>query len=145
MALMPATARPLMSGLRELEAQLQQLPEITKRAIAHAQIQTASVIVREASRAVRRRTQALADAIGFDQDERIPRTRIGIRRGKFRGVRPGPRAHLIEFGTRRAPAYPFILPAVEGERANYLARLKDAGRDVERAMSVRHSSGGGLL
>ena len=54
-------------------------------------------------------------------------------------------AHLIEFGhggPHPAPAYPFMLPAAEGERSNYLQRCQAAGQDAERAIA---GTGGGLL
>ncbi len=131
-----AIGNALVTGIRDAQAQLARMPELLRRRVATAQLRSGSAIAVEASRTVRRRSGALADAIGVEQDDSQLLTRVGIRRGRFRGQKPGPRGHLIEFGTRTRSAYPFMLPAVEREQPRYVERLKEAGRDMERDLSV---------
>lgn len=46
--------------------------------------------------------------------------------------KPSRRAHFIEFGTRRQPAEPFMIPAAESQTQPYLQRCLATGKDIER-------------
>jgi HK97 gp10 family phage protein len=50
--------------------------------------------------------------------------------------RPSRRAHFVEFGTRRMPAEPFMIPAAESQVQPYLARCMAAGKQAEQDLSV---------
>lgn len=54
-------------------------------------------------------------------------------------------AHMIEFGhggLHAAPAFPFMIPAVESEQQAHLDRVRKAGQDTEQQLG---GFGGGLL
>ena len=46
-------------------------------------------------------------------------------------VQPRRYAHLVEFGSRHAPAEPFMVPAAESQQQPYLDRCRAAGKHVE--------------
>jgi HK97 gp10 family phage protein len=49
---------------------------------------------------------------------------IGVKRGKESNDPKGAwYAHLVEFGTKFMPAHPFLTPAVDSERANFLKEM----------------------
>lgn len=116
-------------------------------------------------------TRALHDHIGWSLTKSNGRGKVGVKAGstamrvggrsfrvrgivtagaggsasKAAGARvviPARYAHLVEFGARHMPAEPFMLPAANAEKNNYLARVKRAGKDIERDAS---RIGGGLL
>lgn len=51
-------------------------------------------------------------------------------------IRPSRYAHLIEFGTSRFDAEPFMIPAAEAQRQPYEERCARAGAGIERNMSM---------
>jgi hypothetical protein len=62
-------------------------------------------------------------------------------------ISPAKYGHLVEFGSRaRAwksgkstgsmPAHPFMIPAAESERANYLTRCHEAGAAIEKRFDI---------
>ena len=56
-------------------------------------------------------------------------------------IRPSRYAHLIEFGSRKQRAEPFMMPAAKSQEGPYLDRCKRAGTDVEKdiaAIGMRH-------
>ncbi|HYE85657.1 MAG TPA: HK97-gp10 family putative phage morphogenesis protein [Vicinamibacterales bacterium] len=50
--------------------------------------------------------------------------------------RPSRRAHFVEFGTRKMPAEPFMIPAAERQQGPFLARCQAAGRTIERNVAA---------
>lgn len=110
-------------------------------------------------------TRALLNAVGWTMNAKSGRGRAGVanvtttvtvgsRRIRVRGlliagrggsartaagaktVNPRRYAHLVEFGTRRFPAEPFMLPAAEAEKAPYLARCRATGRPIEQDLAA---------
>jgi hypothetical protein len=153
-----AAQRPrlVIDGLAEMRAAFARLPQVTQDAMADAVLQTASAIVRQAQSSLVPghgfRTGALRRSLGFAVDSR-GEGRVGIRRGfdtitpgrsgsaltanGARAHRPTKIGHLIEFGhggPHRAPAYPFLKPAVQAEEAAFLARCRAAGQVIEQKM-----------
>jgi hypothetical protein len=61
-----------------------------------------------------------------------------------RVIVPSKYGHLVEFGhggPKAAPAHPFMIPSAESERANYLDRCRQMGRELEQQFDI---SAGGL-
>ena len=72
-----------------------------------------------------------------------PRETVSLPSG--RTEQPTHIAHMVEFGhggPHPAPAYPFLIPAAEGEKVNYVQRCHAAGREAEQQIAA---TGGGLL
>jgi len=51
-------------------------------------------------------------------------------------IRPSRYAHLVEFGTRRQQAEPFMMPAAKSQEQPYLQRIIRAGKDVEKDLAA---------
>lgn len=164
--------RSAVAGVKEAIAALRQIEPVLKEKLADANGTTAQVVAFQAQQRVRRRYGILADHIrwtvsktttvakvGIGPRETIPlgarfeRTRkgtnynviVGARQGVSGTETPTHIAHLVEFGhggPHPAPPYPFMIPAVEGERSNHLQRVRQAGAETERVLG---GMGGGLL
>jgi HK97 gp10 family phage protein len=55
---------------------------------------------------------------------------------RTRLVRPDFYAKFVEFGTRRMPAEPFMIPSAEGQKGPFLDRCKAAGRKIEQNVAA---------
>lgn len=114
-------------GAKELEQTLRELgPQISVRLGDKGLKAGARVIVKEAKRLAPRKTGRLRRSItavkGLSKtDERV--VRIGL---KPPGRRYG---HLVEFGTRRAPAHPYLRPALDGKAQEALKAMVEAMAD----------------
>lgn len=136
-------------GLREAKAAFQALPDIVRDNMLAAAQTTASEIARgaqarlEASPSIV--TRNLYRAVAWKVTKTNGRARVGITNATFavngRTDRPSRRAHFIEFGTRRAPAEPFMIPATEAQKQPYLDRCKRAGKGIERDAATIGSRG----
>lgn len=115
-----------IQGIVEARKAFARIPEAHREAINIAHELTAKEIVRVASAKVRRATGLLSKSITYSIDKRRGTAKVGVEKG------PAFYGHFIEFGTTRLPARPFMLPAVEGERANLEQRFKDAGKAIEK-------------
>jgi HK97 gp10 family phage protein len=133
-----------IQGLREAKAAFQAMPEVFRDRLLQATETTASETVRDARARVLAspsvKTRRLYDAITYRVTQTNGRAKVGISNVAFpdtRGFvdRPARRAHFIEFGTRRQPAEPFMLPAVEGQKPLYLQRCQAAGKEAERDLA----------
>ena len=111
------------------------------------------------------RTRALLNAIHYTINKNNGRGRAGVSNGttsitiggrkfRIRGqlrlgrngsaltsegaalIRPSRYAHLVEFGTRRQRAEPFMVPAAKSQEQPYLDRCRRAGQDVERDLAA---------
>ena len=111
---------------------------------------TVYAVERRATQNVSVDTGTLRSFIGSTFSKRTGFGRVGVRSGRVaiagvggsaltsRGARliePKKYAHMVEFGTSKMSARPFMLPAAEGERSNYATRMRDAGRQAEQALS----------
>jgi hypothetical protein len=63
----------------------------------------------------------------------IPGKGGGAKGGRL--IKPSRYAHLVEKGTRRMKAEPFMVPAVESQEQPYLDRCLHAGKNVERDLA----------
>lgn len=63
--------------------------------------------------------------------------RVGIAPGFGLNGRPGPEIYwrFVEYGTVRVPARPFFRPAAEGEKDQYIKRMREIGPKLERDLS----------
>lgn len=158
-------------GLREAKAAFQKMPEVFRERLLTATETTVREIARQAQARLRSspsiQTRALHDRVAWKVTRTNGRGRVGISSGtttiggtRVKGIvtagrggsamksagaridRPSRRAHFVEFGTRRMPAEPFMVPALEAEQNPYLARCRAAGAAAERDLAT---SGGGLL
>lgn len=51
-------------------------------------------------------------------------------------IKPSRYAHLIEFGTKKFEAEPFMIPAAKSQEQPLLQRMRAAGRDVEKDVAA---------
>lgn len=152
-----------IQGLREAKRAFQALPEVTREAMLSAVEMTARELARAAQERIARspsiNTRSLYNAIAWRVTKTNGRAKVGVsststtfynvstrKRETFKGrigarggkqvvIRPDRYAHFIEFGTRKAPAEPFMIPAAEGQKGPFLDRCKAAGRKVEQDMA----------
>lgn len=159
-----------VAGLNAAKAAFKALPDIARDRMLAATETTVREIVRNAQARLERspsiQTRNLFNHVAWSISKATGRGRVGISAGsttisniatrtrvRIKGIvrqdssgrqtidKPSRRAHFIEFGTRHMPAEPFMIPAAEGEKANYLDRAKRAGRDIERDMANVGSRG----
>lgn len=57
-------------------------------------------------------------------------------------IRPSRYAHLVEFGSRKMRAEPFMIPAAESQKQPYIERCRAAGKKIETGVAA---VGGRLL
>lgn len=91
------------------------------------------------------RTGILRDQLASSFSAKTGFGRVGIKKGTFviningRSLyhKPSKIGHLVEFGhggPHPAQAYPFMVPAAEGQRSLYVQRLTAAGKKAERKL-----------
>lgn len=115
-------------GIAEARKQFARLPEVVRNQINEATDATRKAIVEGAKARVPVRTGELKRSIRSTMDKR---------RGKAKVSARARHAHLVEFGTVNMPAKPFLQPAAEAERDNYVRRAKEAGQRIEREMQEK--------
>lgn len=159
-----------IQGLREAKAAFQKMPEVFRDRMLAATETTVREIARLAQANLRRspsiQTRALHDHVAWKMTRTNGRGKVGIAMGsttiagrrvkgiivagrggsalRSAGARrdiPSKRAHHVEFGNVHMPAEPFMRPAAEAEKNNYLDRCKRAGQEAERDLAA---IGGGL-
>lgn len=107
---------------RQLLANLNAIPEKMKKKIMKpAMKKGASVIAKRAKKKVKRRSGMLQRAIRYDatkEGDGIAYVSTKLE-GTYKGKRVKPRryAHLVEKGTKRSAAHPFMRPALNEGRA----------------------------
>jgi hypothetical protein len=149
-----AISTETVRGLKEARAFFRGLPDLTREVYTDEAIRpTASELVRHARSKLTPgrgfQTGQLQKALGFTVSEKTGSARVGIRRG-FESFKPGRTSgtgvhslihqpttigHHIEFGhggPHPAKAYPFMVPAADGQRGPLLSRAKAAGRVLEQ-------------
>ena len=140
-------------GIQQAKAAFKTVEPIMRDKLCDATEQTARVIAFNAQQRVPRRFGILAAHIAYSMSRTTgvakvgigPRESVTLPGGK--GVEtPTKIAHDVEFGHGgpHGPAAPhaFLIPAAEGEKANYLQRCQAAGTEAERTIAA---TGGGLL
>jgi len=113
-------------GAADARKAFARLPEVVRNQINEATSQTAMAVQAGAKARAPVRTGLLRRSIKRSMDKR---------RGAAKVRATAPHAHLVEFGTVRMSARPFLLPAAEAERHNYIARAREAGSRIERDMA----------
>lgn len=127
---------------RALLEAIEKMPNNCVGFIARANLTTARAIVRGAQARVPVRFGFLRQSIDM-KASREGDVYVGIARGKkfkipgtrtFSGksqmARPSNYAHLVERGTVRSAAKPFLWPAVKAEQGVHRLRLRDAVQDA---------------
>lgn len=134
-----------MTGMDAVLAALKRAdPVITGRVFDAVEVTTQALRYQASRRAPllqtpdpRRTRGTLRDLLGYSFDRRTGIGRVGYPRGSKLGPTHDPfYAHMVEFGTTREPARPYMLPAAEAERPDFLDRVRRAGKDAERDLSV---------
>lgn len=118
--------------------------------IAEATETTVYAVERRATQNVAADTGTLRSFIGATFSKRTGFGKVGIKRGRVaiagrggsaltkhgaRVLEPQKYGPLVEFGTSKMAAQPFMIPAAEAERSNYASRINQAGRRAEQALS----------
>ena len=142
-------------GIAQAKATFKRLPEdVRVRLFDEATEPTARAVLGDAKRRLRPghgyRTGELQRALDVALSPKTGIAKVGIVKrtiwihragsGKAFAYRPSKVGHLIEFGhggPHAAKAYPFLLPAAEGQRQPYAQRAKRAIKGVETNLAAR--------
>lgn len=126
------------------------VPDEIRAQASEATEATVYAVERRAQQNVVVDTGTLRTHIGSAFSKRTGFGRVGIKSGRValagrggsahtsqgaRLLEPKKYAHLVEFGTSKMSARPFMLPAAEAERGPYASRLRQAGQQAERALT----------
>lgn len=147
-----------ISGLRELDAALAQLPKATGRAVLRR-------VLKDAGEPIARAARAKAPVLTGDLRESVEVSQKLARSQKSGGAKmtangfrsdsknyvemfvgPGtnPQAITQEFGTFKEPAQPFMRPAWDGQRDTALNLIANTlGPEIERAAARLAKKAGG--
>ena len=123
-----------IAGASELEKVLTELPKnIAANAVFTALTSGAKIIAEEAKSRVPIRSGALRDSITVKRANSRERARgnadvvIGFKSPASR------RAHLVEYGTRKMAAHPFMRPAIDAKAAESIDKIgKTLGEQIEK-------------
>lgn len=115
-------------GIAAARKQFARLPEVVRQQINEAVDVTRKAALEGARARVPVDTGALKKSLRSTMDKR---------RGAAKVTARAPHAHLVEFGTVHMDAHPFMLPAAEAERDNFVRRATEAGRRIEQEMKER--------
>lgn len=143
----------LDAAMRLVNKSFAQFPEELKEGLADAALNTAEAVVSSARSRVPIDTGALRDALATKQLRHgyamagVKRVNRGLKalskaynKGGDAGLKKADRnpvryAHLVEFGSKRTPAKPFMMPAAEGQRKEHADRVKRAAQTVENLLA----------
>lgn len=128
----------MVEGIDKLQRRLvDEIPKAVRAALEQAMIESANLIVAGARLRVPIETGEVRDSI------RRTDVREGKRGGLYVAISAGDRAtetnaggttyqvaRLLEFGTMKMPAQPFLLPAYRANRKRAQARMRRAMRDA---------------
>lgn len=143
-------SRVSVKGLIEARKAFQALPENTREALLVATEETVGAVKLGAVQRVPVWLGVLRNHIGTTFSKRSGFGKVGLvsetvtiadGQGEPRTVNAAKYGPLVEHGTSRTEAQPFMLPAAESQRVAYAQRLKAAGRRLEQ----RYGNGGGRL
>jgi HK97 gp10 family phage protein len=132
-----------VEGAKQIEAALKELGPVAAGRVARSALnRSATPIVRRARELVPVRTSALKKAI----TKRLRRQRRGSSRQEaLVGIeRPASRyAHIVEFGSARQAAKPYLRPAADEKASEALDKLgENLGRGIEReALKIARRNG----
>jgi len=131
------SVRTRIQGAKELDRVLKRLPERVARNVLRGAVRKGAKVIEDE---IRRRTpvgatgnlKASITQRGVRQvDKRTLTRQVGsFKGGKFKGYH----AHLVEFGTVKMSARPFIRPAIDSTNIEALAVMgKELGKGIEKA------------
>lgn len=127
---MPITGK--LTGAKAIKATLAAMPDVVRSAFGDAIRTTASEVVRDAMSRVPVDTGTLKNHIGFSFSPTYARAKVGIQPGTVvvdgRPHRASHYAHMVEFGTIKMPARPFLGPAFRGQQSALDDRMRAAQR-----------------
>lgn len=123
MARMRKNKTAYLEGFEELNKALRSVGDrVTGKILRNAAEKGSEVIAEEAKRLAPRDTGALAEGIGY-KDHRLQQGRaqvnIGIGKGEWYGM-------LVELGTEKMPAKPFLRPAFDAKADEATKVVQDA-------------------
>jgi HK97 gp10 family phage protein len=119
-----------LTGIMEARRAFARIEPAVREAINDANEMTAKAIVMNAQSRVSVRSGLLKRSIDYSIDKRRGTAKVGIAKG------PAFYGHFQEFGTATQSARPFMLPAVESERAYHEQRYRTAGRQIEKDVAA---------
>ena len=127
-----------LTGAKAWKATFAAMPQIVQDRMGDAVQLTASEMKRDAKGRVDVETGTLRDHIDFSYSPTYCRAKIGItpgtifigqgNKGKVKAYRASHYAHLVEFGSSRLKAHPFMTPAFTGQQGPFDARMQAAQR-----------------
>jgi len=135
-----------VAGLKELNKALEKLPnKLQDRAVKNAMAAGAREIRDEAKRLVPVEPGSLRDDIVVSRTVKERGKRRRLKGSVVVGIKDEGRfyAHLIEFGTSRIPAHPFLRPAFANKQQAAIAKIgPKLGSEVEKqARKLSEQSG----
>lgn len=121
-----------IKGAKEMENLLKQLgPNVARRVGQRAARAGVRVFVAEAKRLVRKQTGELEGAITDVAVKSNEEQRVTAALGFFKPT--SRRAHLTEYGTAHAPAFPFVRPALDSKSGEALDAMgAEMAKGIER-------------
>lgn len=135
-------------GVSKAIAAFKALPALVRQELGTATEDTLIALKSTAQQNVLVDTGRTRDAIDYTFSEKTGVGTVGVRKILFpRGGAQADSAfiaHLIEHGTEKMEAKPFMLPAAEAQRQPYLQRCRAAGAQIE-AKASRAAGGVGNL
>ncbi|HZR23246.1 MAG TPA: HK97-gp10 family putative phage morphogenesis protein [Vicinamibacterales bacterium] len=121
-----------VKGKAAIKATLAAMPDTVRAELGEAIRVTASEVVRNAKMSVPVRTGTLRNHIKFSFSPTYARARVGIEAGTVvidgRPLRASYYAHMVEYGTVKMSAHPFMRPAFEGQKTPLDSRMRAAQR-----------------
>ena len=123
-----ANGSVVTTGLHELRAEVERLPDAVVQAARRVARDTAQKVATNARRRVPVRTGDLKGTIVVTEESAGRAYRISV--GRMDGP---PIAMFLEYGTERMDAKPFFGPSLEDERAAYMRDLDAATATAARS------------
>ncbi len=123
-----------IDGLDHAITQFRRAPHLARQYVGEAVKVTEITTAEKVRRAAPVNTGALRHSIGSKTSGL--NASITIEPGVLYGQRPDVYWRFVEFGTRYMAAQPFIRPTAEAEEQPFIGRVADAGKRIERTLSI---------
>ena len=123
-------------GAKEIQMNLANLADpktMEKKVLKPAIRKGLRVILKTAKKKVPEKTGTLKKSFGVGFKKKTMIGRVGVRQKSAvvingKNVDPAKYAHLVEFGTKTAPAHPFLRPALEESREAAFAAISEEAK-----------------
>jgi HK97 gp10 family phage protein len=119
-----ASNRVRIVGIEQLSRNMLRVTDVIRQRVEGAVVGGSENVARLARSAVRRRSGTLHDSIRIEREEGATSCAV------VAGGRRAPHAHLIEGGTVRMRAYPYLRPALEQEAPRIVSAIDAAVGDA---------------